>query len=282
MIAALFSALTGASAMILDKVILSKEKVNFLAYMVLSIVFIFVVASFFSPFYASINLINLEISHIYTFITMIFIAYLYNFLYFFSLNHEKVSDVEPLAMTYPLVATLLAAIFYPAERNYYVLFFALVAAVTLLISRVEKRHLKINKYSLSMLGFVFLMAIESLLVKKLLEIFSPLALYTFRTGILAILFLIFLGANIKNISPKKYFHIFIAALTVTAHYVFMYYSISKIGLVRTNLIFILIPIMVLFGSRFILKEKLSKRKIIATFIILLCLVGAFITGGFKV
>ena len=267
---ALLSSFSNATEVILDKTIMSREKVKFISFMSLCMFFVFLLTSSLFPVFGKVDIKAFEAPYLLAFGAVIVVASLYNYLYYYSLSHENVTEVEPLAMVHGLIAVILATIIYPNERNTFVFVLALIASSALIFSRIEKRHIKFDKHALAMLGFAALFAVESLFLKELLLVYSPVALYSFRTGVLALLFFVFLKPKIKGLEIKKVGSILLDAFSVSAQYVTLYFAYSKIGLVRTSLIVMLGPVLIFIFSFIFLKEKMVPKKLVADAIILAC------------
>lgn len=274
MLNAFVAAFSNAVEIILDRTIMTKEKVTFIAMMSLNMFFVFVFTSALFPFLGTVDLVAFTPKYLIPFGAMIAIAYAYNYLYYYSLKHEKIVEVEPLAMTHGLLSVLLAALIFPSERHVIVFPLAIVAALALIFSRIEKHHIRFDRYAFSMLGFAFLFAVETLFLKQLLLVYSPLALYAIRTGILSLLFFIFLRPKLKRLNRFNVFSIFGTAFVVSVQYVALYFAISKIGLVRTSLISMVGPFLVFVFSMIFLKERMVAKQIVADIIILACVAAS--------
>lgn len=271
---ALLSSFSNATEVILDKTIMSKEKVAFVPFMSLGMFFVFLITSALFPFFGKIDLKAFTPEYLLPFAAIIVIASLYNYLYFYSLSHENVTEVEPFAMTHSIIAVVLATIIYPSERDSFVFILAIIAAAALILSRIEKKHVTFDRHALAMLGFAGLFAVESLFLKKLLLVYSPVALYGFRTGVLTLIFFVFLRPGIAKIQSKKVGSIFFEAIVVSLQYITLYFAYSKIGLVRTSLIITLGPALVFLFSFIFLKEKIVLKKILADAVIFACVVAS--------
>lgn len=245
---------------------------KFVSFMSLCMFFVFLLTSLLFPFFGRVDPKAFSGEYLLYFFAVIIIAFVYNYLYYYSLNHEKVTEVEPLAMSHSIIAVVLAALIYPSERDVLVFILALVAATALIFSRIEKNQIKFDKHAYAMLGFATLFAVETLFLKKLLEVYSPIALYSVRTGVLALLFFIFLKPNLKKLDPKKIGIIFLDAVSVSLQYIALYFAYSKIGLIRTSLIVTLGPVLIFVFSYIFLKEKIVIKKILADVVILACVV----------
>lgn len=274
MLSAFLAALLNPIEVIGTKEIFKKERVNYKSFMVLSFFFIFVFCSiafisfgrveaeFFTPLY---------LSCMAGIVTM---AYFMNRLFYFALSGDKVCNVQPISALSPIAAMLVATLFFPDERNWTILVIASVAAVALVVSKVEKQHLKFTKYSWAALLAIFLSAIDSVLAKYLLEAMSPVALYTIRCGFLSFLLISTLKPNLSVFGKKRVLSIAGVSLVITLEVFGYYYAIHSIGIVKTSLIFLLGPVLVLLASRFYLKEEIKPRAAIADAVIILCVLAS--------
>jgi drug/metabolite transporter (DMT)-like permease len=127
-----------------------------------------------------------------------------------------------------------------------------------------------------MLGFVILISIESNLVKPLLDVVTPIALYTLRIGVLATLFLLFTKPDLKKVNKDSFFQTALIAFIVAVEYPCYYYAIQKFGVVETSLIMLLAPVLILFSSKILFKEKLTFKKTISSAIIIACIAMAIL------
>lgn len=265
------------SAEVLEsKKILSNLRVPAKSLLALGSVGIFFVSASLFFLRGNLDFYNISFIHWAAFGAILACSYFYNFLYYNSLKRGRLSEVEPIAMTAPIFSILLAAIVFPDERNFHVLIPAFIAGLSMVYSHIERKHLKVNKSSLAMLGFVLLIAIESIFVKYTLEVMSPIALYTLRIGILSVIFLLVIQPNIKKISKKAWGRMGLISLIVPIEYVSFYSAIEKIGIVRTSLIFLLAPVLILIGSRLFFGEKMSIKKIVTNIVIIICVAASII------
>lgn len=209
---------------------------------------------------------------------IILFGFLHNLFYFYSLSHDTLSNIEPVALLASPTSMIFAALVFTSERNFYVLLFTVIASAALLFSRIEKHHLRITKYSLAMLGHVVFIAIEALFIKEVLLVMSPVALYTFRIGVLAVLIMILLRKPLNRIKKNQYVTLSLISVIIAVEYIAKYYAIGSIGIVKSNLIFLLGPVIILFLSKFLLKEKIGTKKAVADAVIVVCVACATIVG----
>jgi drug/metabolite transporter (DMT)-like permease len=133
-----------------------------------------------------------------------------------------------------------------------------------------------KRETLALVGFIFLISIENLLVKIILPVISPVTLYGLRVAILSILFFLFLRPKVKGVRRNQYLEMFIIGSFTAIEYIFHYYAIGYIGIVQTALISLLGPVLILFFSKFFLKEKLTLKKALADAIIILCVAAVYL------
>lgn len=274
MLSAFLAALLNPIEVIGTKEIFKKERVNYKSFMVLSFFFIFVFcaiafislgevgADFFTPFYLSCMA------------GIVVVAYFSNLLYYYALSGDKVSNVQPISALSPIAAMLTAALFFSDERDWLVLAIASVAATALLISKIERQHLKFSKYFWAMVAAIFLIAIDSIFAKYLLEVMSSVALYTIRCGFLSFLLLSTLRPNLRVFGKKRVLSIAGVAFVITIETFGYYYAIHSIGIVKTSLIFLLAPVLALLASKFYLREEIKPKAAIADVVIILCVLAS--------
>lgn len=279
MFSAFLAALIEPIQLIGTKKIFGKKKINYKSFLVLNMFFIFFFSSIAYIFWGDFNLERISIFIFYLFAIEIFLSFMFNILFYYALSGEKVSRVQPIAMLVPVFSIAMATLVFPDERNWPVVAIAVFAAFVLAISRIERHHLVINKYSLAMLGFVLVISIQALFAKALLEVFSPVAFYTIRVGILTFLFALFLRPNLKVFGKKRTSAVFWLSLLITAQMLSWFFAIEQIGIVQSSLIFLLGPVLTLVASRFYLKEKISKKAIIANTVIVICVVASILVSS---
>lgn len=279
MLSALIAALINPIEIIGTKKIFGKEKINYKAFLVLNMFFILIFSSVAYIIWGEIDFTKITIFVIILFGFELIVSFFLNVLFYYSLSGDRVSRVQPIAMMVPITSVALAAIFYPDERNWPIFMITLIAASALAYSRIEKHHLVLNKYSVAMLGFVFLMSVESLLAKYILEVFSPVAFYTIRIGILTFFLSLFLRPNLKNFGKKRLRSVFLLSFLITAEMIAWYIAISQIGIVKTSLIFLLGPVLTLLASKFHLKEKITLKAALSDAVIVICIAASILVGS---
>jgi len=208
-------------------------------------------------------------------VSVVVIASIRNLLYYYSFQREGLCQIEPFMSFSPLLTVLFAEIIYPGETNPIVFVLAVIAAVSLVFSKIEKRHLTIDKALIPIVAVVFLEALENNLARELLRVYSPAAMYMIRSFFVALTLLAFTRPKLGKIYRSEAKHLAIISLFWVSVMVSIYYSYQTVGVVYTSLVLMLAPILIVLGSKFILKEKGSNKKnIVALAIVSVCVLLA--------
>lgn len=208
-----------------------------------------------------------------------------NYFTFYAFKNKDLSKIQTLRLTLPLFTVLLAFFFsfffqvYSNERNYYVLLFAFIASVTLVLSNIKKHHFRFDKYSWAMLVGSFFFALELTLSKPLVAFYHPVTLYFIRSFFIFIVaFALFRGQLSKvKLSGKWLF--LAAALFWVGYRALLYYAYGVFGIVFTTTVFILSPVFIYLSSWMFLKEKITVRQVISSMVIVACVIGAIWVGN---
>lgn len=269
------AAITQATGILIDKIVLSKQKFGHRPFIVLLFFFLWL---FTAPLIFFIGKVNFSypfgIEFLALFFLMIILAFGWNIFYYQGLEKERVQDFELIIMLHPLVTILLASLILPIERQEPVLIASLIASFALILAHLKKAHLVFDIYSLRLIFGIILMGLEIIVIKTLLIIFSPASLYFFRTGLLFILFGIIWLEKMKNLSPKGINLIILTAFLGMIQMVLRFYGYRDLGIIYTTLILTLSPILVYLATLLILKERLQKRVVFAAGVILGCIIYA--------
>lgn len=273
----LIAALSQVGGILIDKITLTRRQVEVRIYLPILFLFLVVFTGILFPW---LGKINGEFRPLYIgfFVLMILCAVGWNLLYYRGVKAEKVQDYELIIMFQPLLTIVLAALVYPSERNIHIIIAALIAAVALIFSHFKKRHLDISLGTWQLVGAVVLMSVELLIIKELLHVFSPVALYFFRTGIMFLIYLSYFRPKVNRIANTNYMLMATSAILGTSQMVSKFYGFEIYGIVYTSLILIISPVLVYIFSNIFLHEKFRARTIISFIVILGCIVYASILG----
>ena len=264
-----------ATLTIMEKVVLRKRKID---------TKLFQTATFFAAVLVMIPLMfwfwklespALELNNILIFIGVIIASFFANICLFYALKWEKVSNIEPALIMEPLFTVLLAVVFSffvvgLYDRNLGVIIPALIAGSALIFSHIKKHHLDFNRYFLAAVLGSFLFGLELVMSRLILDFYSPLSFYFLRcTAIFLLSFLAF-RPKFSKIDKKVRWEILLIGALWVGFRTLVYYGYLILGVIFTTLIIMLGPVFVYLFARIFLKEKLEWRNIVASIVIVAC------------
>ena len=270
MIAALIASIFSAFDLIITKKVFNIFKnLSFKTFSLWIFIFIIVVGLIVSPWFVQIDVPIAVTPHfLWLLLIMAFLSANYNLLYYFGLRYEKLSDIEPFLLFDPIVTILIASLFYADERFWQLYVAAFIAGGFLAWSHIEKRHIKLGKPLLAILGFSILAGLEAVVIKQLLIVYSPTALYLVRAIIVALFLWIVQKGRIVPITIKQIpFFLLIASLAVLIQSL-IYSAYHNIGVSLTEFILLLSPILVYGLSSIVLKEKLGWKNLVTSAVVI--------------
>lgn len=191
-----------------------------------------------------------------------------NLLYFWGLEHEKISEIEPFLLFNPLGAILIAGVFYTDERNWAVWVAVVLASMVLGWTHIKRHRFAFTKGLWAILAFVGLYAFEAVIIKRLLMIYDPVTLYFIRSVLVFIGLMIVAMPNFRLIKPHHLAPFGIIGALAVASVVAAYTSYQIRGLAETIFVFTLSPILVYILSVMFLSEKWRLKNVVASIIII--------------
>ncbi|MCL5407520.1 MAG: EamA family transporter [Patescibacteria group bacterium] len=272
------SALAQVGGILVDKITLTRRQVSVHVFVPILFLFLFLLTALLFPFLGKISIEVFSLRYLLIFLAMIIAATVWNIFYYQGVQSEKVHEFELIMMFQPLLTILLATIFLKGEQNLQIEIVAIIAAIFLIVAHLNKAHLEITLGGYKLLLAVLFMSVELILIKILLVVFSPVALYCIRTGILFIFFFLFYHPQIKKVAGKNSALILASASLGTLQMISKFYGFEQFGVVYTSLVLILSPILVYICSTIFLHEKLKLRTVISAIVILGCIVYASLVG----
>ncbi len=219
------------------------------------------------PFFGKMPQIPQALDVWYLLLILVVLAISANLLYFWGLEHEKISEIEPFLLFSPLGAILIAGLFYADERKWAVWVAVVVASIMLGWTHFRRHHFAFTRGLWAIMAFIGIYAFEAVIIKQLLEVYDPVALYFIRSVLILLGLTIVATPNFRLIKPHHLapFGI-IGALGVTS-VIAAYTSYQIRGLSETIFIFTLSPILLYVLSVIFLDEKWRLKNIIASIII---------------
>lgn len=231
-------------------------------------IWIAIVGLIISPWFARIDAVAMTPYYLWLLLLMAFLAANYNLLYYFGLSYEKISEIEPFLLFDPIVTILIASLFYADERFWQVYVAAFIAGAMLSWSHIKKHHIKIGKPLLAILGFSVLAGLEAVVIKQLLMVYSPSALYLVRALMIALFLWILARGKIAPITIKQAPYFILLAISATFICSLIYYAYHSIGINLTELILLSSPVLIYILSSVILKEKLHWKNLVTSAVVI--------------
>ncbi len=272
----IIGALALASATILEKFILRRKKIDaktFQTAVFFAAVLVMIPLMF---FFYRLDALAFQTKNILIFAGVVIASFLANVCLFYAIKWEKISNLEPALILEPLFTVLLAIVFSffasgLYERDLTVIIPAIIAGFALVFSHIKKHHLDFNKYFLAAIVGSFLFGFELVLSRLILEYYSPLSFYFFRCTFVFLLSFLIFSPKMTKIKPNKIRWLMLITGSLWVFFrVIIYYGYLVLGVISTTLIVMLGPVFVYLFARIFLKEKLDWRNIVASIIIVAC------------
>ena len=271
----ILGALALGGATILEKIVLIKRKVDTLLYQTASFLSLVIIMLPFIYFFWKLTPPAFELKNMIIFTLIVVFSIIANLFSFFALKWEKINNIEPAKLLEPLFIILLAIVFsfFTAgiyERNMNIIIPALIAGFAIIFSHIKKHHLRFNKYFLAAIAGSFFFALELVLSKLILDFYSPISFYFLRCIAIFLISFIIFKPKFEKLSKKVRGEIFATAIVWFVYRIIIYYGYLSFGVVFTTLMVMLGPIFIYAFARIFLKERLSRRNIAASIVIIVC------------
>lgn len=274
----LISALSQSAGVILDKIILTRRRVEHHVYVPILFLFLFVITACVYPFLGKISPEFFTTHNLIYFALLIIVALIWNYFYYRAIGEEKVQQFELILLFQPLLTILLATIIFKSERNLHIEIAAIIAAIALIVAHAKKDHFVPSRGSIDTIMAVVFMSIELIIIEILLTTITPVALYAIRTGVIAIAFYFLYRPRISQVAIKNFGLIFLTSILGAGQMITKFYGFEKYGVIYTSLILIIAPLLIYICSVIVLHEKLKLRTAISALVILLCIIYATVIG----
>lgn len=267
-----------AGGILADKIVLCRKKVPVLRFIPLLFVFLAFFTSLLLYRYGKIDWAALtSTNYMLLFMAMILVAVTWNIFYYRGIQQEDIHEFELIMLLSPMMTIILAGIFLPAEREWQTFVAGIVASAALIVTRFRHHHSKIGRVAWQTMLAMLLMSFESILIKELLAVLSPVSLYFVRTAIIAIVFIVVYKPKLMSVSKSALFLTMISAAFGVVQMILKFYGFETLGVTETTMILVLGPFMVYFLSPIWFKEKIFKRDIFAFIVLILCIL--YVTVG---
>ncbi len=192
--------------------------------------------------------------------------------------NEKISVLQPFAMLFQVFPVILGFIFLASERaNIITFLMAILASFIVLIPNIDFKNFKMNKYSSMVLLSSIIKSWQVFAVLYFLTILSPSNFYFIESLFIIIisfvLILVKKEFNEIKLITKKYSKLLFFANLVAIIWILLSLTMySSLWVVLTSLLSLLYLVFVYILWYFILWEKPTKKDIVVTFLVAVCII----------
>ncbi len=271
----LLSAMAHISNTLLDKVLLGYQKLALKQYIPVLFAFLFLFSLLASlvPGLASYDPILIgDRQYLFFMILMLVLAIVWNILYYEGLQKAKLVEFELIIMLAPLATMLLSALFFPEELELPILGAAIVGGAAVFLTQMKSHHLKFSHYTANLMMAVVVMSLEAMVQRELLNLFSPVLLYTIRTAVLAAFFAYYFRPDLTKIKAEQFNLVIASALLGAIYFIARLYGFANLGITLTTLVLLLVPVAVSLVETRITGTPVKKRTLFAFVIVLACVI----------
>ncbi len=274
MFSAFLAAISSFCNDVVLKQLLGKLKLPLKYYLPYVFIFLTIISAFTLRIDSTIQPGAFSLGNIILFILMVVSAVIWNVLIAESLQTEPLSEYELIILTAPLITIILAAVFLPAERNIHIFLAGLIASIALIGTQIRSHHLQFSKSAKRTLWAVLFIAIETILLRHLLNFFAPPILYFIRVLVVAVIFLYMYKPDTNIFKHHDAtLGLILAAFCGTAMMTLKYYALRSIGVSETTIILLLGPVLVYLPSYYYFRERRDfKRDMIGALVIVGCII----------
>ncbi len=274
------AAVLQAGSFTLDKVVLSVRRVSFKTYTGVSFPLIFFITLIiFLIFQPPLSLSLFYGKLLWLILISIALSITTNLIFYRALDDDRLSEIQTIALLKNIPLIILASFIFTDERNFIVIFLALIASLAVISSYWEKDHFKIAKNTLPfLLCVITLSPLGAIIAKELLTVWNPISLELVRSGAIALILGPLFFRHYERVSAKAFSLLVLTNVLTSVAWILYYFSYQISGIIYTVLLFSLQPILVYFAAIVFLKESFQWKKFIAFFIILIAIVITQITS----
>jgi len=267
-----------AASFTLDKMILSVKKVTYKTYIGISFPLIFFITLIiFFIFKPPLSWSLLSGNALYLMIALILLTIFTNLIFYRTLKSEKISEVETISLLGQVPVIIFTSFIFASERNFLIIFLALLCSASVIWSHWRKDHFQVAKNTkLYLFWTIFISPFSLIVTKVILETWSPISMELVRMGVVALIFgPLFLRFE-RKASFKAILLLIATNILTTIAWILYFFSVQKLGVIETVLIFSIQPLLVYFASIFLLKEKIHWKKFVSFLIILVSIIVSMV------
>jgi len=192
--------------------------------------------------------------------------------------NEKISVLQPFSMLFQVFPIIIGFIFIASERlNIITFFMATLAAMVVIWANIDFKNVKINKYSLMVLTSSIIKSVQIFAILYFLKFIEPASIYFIESVLIIFIssLLILIKKEFKEIKliSKKYFKLLLTSNVIVITSIMLSLTLySTMWVVATSLISLLYLVFVYILWYFFLKDIPSKKDILITIFVVLCVI----------
>ncbi|HOX40803.1 MAG TPA: DMT family transporter [bacterium] len=273
MLTAILASVGYAGGVVVDKIALSVYRAPVRRFIPLLFLFLALITALFVPLFPGFKLAEFTLPYIFAFFLMIVVAISWNVYYYQGIQKENLHEFELIMLLSPLATIIFAGIFLPEERNFSVFVAGLIASIAFAMTRLRQHHLRLSVTAKHTVLAMILMSFESILIKYLLDIFSPFTLYLVRTAVIAAVFIYLYKPRIFDFPSKIVWLTLFSSAFGVLQMVLKFYGFQDLGVMETTIILLLGPFFVYLFSYFYFREKVNaKRDLVCAAVVVACII----------
>ena len=263
-----------AFSLSVDKAILSLKKVSSRAYLGVSFPVTALITFFiFLIFRPELSLEMFSGKYFWLILFSITLTLGSNLLFYKALRSDYLIELQTIDLLKNIPVIILASIVFSDERNFLIVFLALIAVFSLVWAHWEKGHFRIAKKTMPFAFWVFFVSpVNMIIAREILKTWSPISFQLVINGSIGLLFLYSFSKDVKKINKSVIPWFLVTNFLTTVAWILYFFSYQISGIVFTVLVFSIQPFLVYLISLFFFKEKFNWKKISALLIILITII----------
>lgn len=267
----ILAAILQSGSLTIDKFTLSFRHVNYKTYTAVSFPLSFLITWFiFLIFHPPLSLSLFTGNLLLLLFISIGMTIATNLIFYRALGKDQLGEIQTLDLLHNFPIIIISSIIFTDERNFIVIFPALIASAVIFWSHWEHHHFKIAKNTWPFLIWSLTAAsVGAPVSKMLLEYWNPISLELVRSGAMALILGILFSKYAAKISPRSFLLLLATNFLSSIAWILYYYSYQRFGIIFTVLIFSLQPLLVYMASLIFLKEPFRWKKALAFAIVLI-------------
>ncbi len=278
----LFAAFLQATSFTLDKAALNVRRIDWKTYISISFPLLMLFDALFLLIVRpaiSWSLLG-GVSGLFVAVTIV-TGFITNALYYRALDDEDLHELQTWGVFLAIPTLIVTSVLFTDERRLVVLVPALIAAAAVTWSHLGRGNgLAIRPKTVAFIGWMVVATpAMAAMSKVILQTWNPILLELVRDSSLAFIFWLAVSKGIRHVSSKAWGFLLATNVCSSAAWILYYYGFQQLGVVRTMLVFSLMPMLTYFFSVTFLRERFVVKKFIAFLVVLASIAAAQVLGS---